>query len=102
MVLKYDILSEISKYSLTEKIYLKLALTCVIGFVIAVIFYYFYNDKEHWYNLSEKKNLSFYDYLFYTFTCLFTLGFGEIIPKSNSVKFMSVIVMFLAYIIIML
>ena len=98
----YKVLSDMSRYNLTDKLYLKLVLTCLVGFVISLILYIFYNNEQNWYNLSDKKQMSFSDCLFYTFTCWFTLGFGEIIPKSISAKFISVITMFLAYIVILI
>lgn len=95
-----DKLSEMTKYSINQKIYLKLALSCIIGFIIALIHYIFYNNEKHWYNLSETKKMSFIDCLCYTFTCWFTLGFGEVIPKSIPVKLLSVFIMFLAYVVL--
>ena len=96
------ILYSVSKYNTTQKIYLKLVLSIIIVFLISTIHYIFFNSQEHWYNLQNNQKISFMDFICYTFTCWFTLGYGDIVPKSTIVKFLSVIIMFLAYVIILL
>lgn len=46
--------------------------------------------------------MSFIDCLCYTFTCWFTLGFGQVIPKSTPFRLLSVLIMFLAYTVIII
>lgn len=81
---------------------MKLTLSTVIVFILSFIYYIFYNDESHWYNLSDNKKMSFIDCVTYTFTCWFTLGYGEVIPKSPVVKISSVVIIFLAYIVILI
>jgi hypothetical protein len=99
----YKLLSDVTKYQPVEKIYFKIIamFMLVIGFTF--IFSYYYSDGMHWYRYNNKTDkMSVSDTLFYTFTCWFTLGYGEIIPKSYDVKLISVLVMISAYLILLL
>jgi hypothetical protein len=99
----YKVLSDVTKFNPVEKIYLKIIAMFILVIVFTLVFSHYYSDEIHWYRYNNKTdNMTVSDCLFYTFTCWFTLGYGDIIPKSYDVKIISVIVMISAYIVLLL
>lgn len=103
MMNTYQILSDLVKVKPIEKIVVKLGLMVVLVYIFSYIINNYYYDTIHWYRYdNQNTRISLVDSVFHTMSCWFTVGFGEIIPKSSSVKILSVVIMMCAYIITLL
>jgi hypothetical protein len=106
MMNTYQIVSDLVKIKSLEKIAIKLGLMFVFVYIFSYIIYNYYSDSIHWYNVDSVDNkmtrISWIDSVFHSISCWFTVGFGEIIPRSTPIKILSILIMTCAYIITVL
>lgn len=99
----YQIVSDLVKIKSLEKIAIKLVIMFVLVFIFSYIINNYYYDSIHWYCYDNKNTrITLVDSIFHTISCWFTVGFGEIIPKSTPIKIISAMIMMCAYIITLL
>jgi hypothetical protein len=75
------------------------------GWIIfcATIFYTFYSHKDNWNTLNnDKEHLSFTDILYFTTVTMFTVGYGDITPKTKIIKYLLIIKLYINFIIVSL
>jgi len=67
-----------------------------------IIFYLFFRDRNQWNINCECKDdkVSFTDLLYYSSVTVFTIGYGDITPKSNILKYIVIFKIFISYIIL--
>ena len=72
-----------------------------INFIFAVIYYYIYqtnkNSFKNIHKLKTKEDIPFYDFIYYSHTLFFSLGY-DIVPQTNLVKFFSMVHLKLGFI----
>jgi len=103
MMNTYQIVSDLVKIRSLEKIGIKLGLMFIFVYIFSYIIYNYYSDSIHWYSVDNKNTrITLIDSVFHTISCWFTVGFGEIIPRSAHIKILSIIIMICAYIITLL
>ena len=103
MMNTYQIISDLIKVRSVEKITMKVVLMLIFVYVFSYIIYNYYANNIHWHRYDDENvKITFIDSVFYTFSCWFTVGFGDIIPKTTPIKILSVIIMICAYIITLL
>ena len=62
-------------------------------FVFSSIIYLFINKHSDWYGLKDTDvDISFLDSCYYTLVTFSTIGYGDITPKSNRAKIMTMII----------
>lgn len=96
-------------YSIIDKIKNnKLLFKCIILLLwilfCSIIFYIFFRNKNEWSINCECKDdkVSFTDLLYYSTATVFTVGYGDIIPKTNILKYIVIFKIFISYIILCL
>lgn len=88
--------------------YKKLSLKCIFLLLwilfCTIIFYMFFNNRNEWNISCECKDdkVSFTDLLYYSTVTVFTVGYGDISPKSNILKYIVIFKLFISYIILCL
>jgi hypothetical protein len=67
-----------------------------------IILYVFFRNKNEWNINCECKDekVSFTDLLYYSTATIFTVGYGDIIPKTNILKYIVIFKIFISYIIL--
>jgi hypothetical protein len=95
----------LQRYLLTfnEKSKHKIIISLILIIFYTCIIYSFYSDKNHWYDsdTSNTNNLTFFECLYVVFLSFFTLGYGNLIPKSNGMKTIVMFIMLSAFSIIL-
>ena len=85
--------------------YNKLLFKCIILLLwilsCTIILYMFFRDKNEWNINCECKDdkVSFTDLLYFNTVTIFTVGYGDIIPKNNILKYIVIFKIFISYII---
>ena len=86
--------------------YNKLLLKCILLLLwillCTIIFYIFFRNKNEWSINCECKDdkVSFTDLLYYSTATVFNVGYGDIIPKTNILKYIVIFKIFISYIIL--
>lgn len=79
---------------------------CLIVWILicTLIFYIFFRNKNGWNINCECKDdkVSFTDLLYYNSVSAFTVGYGDITPKSNILKYIVIFKLLIFYIILCL
>lgn len=86
--------------NLNEKI--KLYAYVVLAF--SILLKIFFSDASHW-NLpltDMKRELDFLDCVYFATVTLFTVGYGDITPKSQVLKIFVILELFVSYYIVSL
>jgi len=88
-------------FNIDKKLQIKLIIFICIILFFTTIFYIFFSDKKNW-NCpeSEGDKLSYLDLFWFSSITWFTIGYGDIIPKTNILKIIVIIKLFINYIII--
>ncbi len=68
----------------------------ILNLFFIVVFgciYWMYGTNEHFKNIAQqdKKTLTFIDALYLSFITHCTLGYGDIVPISNSMKLLTIV-----------
>ena len=63
-------------------------------FVFSSIIYLFINKHSDWHGLTQDSDgdISFLDSCYYTLVTFSTIGYGDITPKSNRAKIMTMVI----------
>jgi len=56
--------------------------------IFSLIFCYCYGNKSNWNINCEDENVSLTDMFYFSTITSFTIGYGDITPKTNSVKYL--------------
>jgi len=68
----------------------------VIIFLLSCTFIYMFFDYNHWIGIDKEKDKNlftkFIDRLYFTSTTIATIGYGEIAPKSNITRIITIII----------
>ena len=86
--------------------YNKLLIKCILLLLwillCTIIFYIFFRNKNEWNINCECKDdkVSFTDLLYYSTATVFTVGYGDIIPKTYILKYIVIFKIFISYIIL--
>ena len=75
-----------------NKLYSKYHFLFGTVFVFSSIIYLFINKHSDWYGLKHDEDISFLDSCYYTLVTFSTIGYGDITPKSNRAKIMTMII----------
>ena len=51
------------------------------------------NNKEDWYGIEDKE-ISYLDSIYYTIVTFSTIGYGDITPKSNRAKVITIMIIY--------
>ena len=85
--------------------YNKLLFKCILLLLwillCTIIFYIFFRNKNEWSINCECKDdkVSFTDLLYFNTVTIFTVGYGDISPKNNILKYIVIFKIFISYII---
>jgi hypothetical protein len=88
-------------FNIDKKLQIKLIIFIFIILFFTTIFYIFFSHKDNW-NCpeSEGEHLSFFDLFWFSSVTWFTIGYGDIVPKTNILKLITIIKLFINYIIL--
>ncbi len=76
-----------------NKLYFKYRFLFGTVFVFSSIIYLFINKQSDWYGLKKHdEDISFLDSCYYTLVTFSTIGYGDVTPKSNRAKIMTMII----------
>ena len=80
--------------SAINKLYSKYHFLFGTLFVFSSIIYLFINKHSDWHGLTQDSDgdISFLDSCYYTLVTFSTIGYGDITPKSNRAKIMTMII----------
>ena len=67
---------------------IKLFAIILLIIIFSLIFYYFYGNKSNWIINCEDENVSLSDMFYFSTVTSFTIGYGDIIPKTNQLKYL--------------
>lgn len=67
---------------------IKLVTIILLIIIFSLIFCYCYGNKNNWNINSEDENVSLTDMLYFSTVTSFTIGYGDISPKINPVKYL--------------
>jgi voltage-gated potassium channel len=80
----------------------KFIVVILLIIIFSLIFYNYYGNKSNW-NINESNldinceddHVSLSDMFYFTTVTSFTIGYGDITPKTNSVKYLVMLKIFL-------
>ena len=67
---------------------IKFAAVIILIIIFSLIFYYFYGNKSNWNINCEDENVSLTDMFYFSTVTSFTIGYGDITPKTYPVKYL--------------
>lgn len=79
----------------------------ILGFLILTIFTIIFSlfDYTHFIGINEEEDkniqIKIFNRFYYTVTTLSSAGYGDIVPKSNILKFISILLQFILIISLM-
>ena len=68
--------------------------------IFSLIFYNNYRSKKNWNITCDSEDVSFTDMLYFSTVTSFTVGYGDISPKTDAVKFLVIFKIILSSIIL--
>ena len=71
-------------------------ITFIIINIIFSLIYRFALDKSHFTTLSDKEETTFIDFFYFATTTTSSVGYGEIVPKTELAKIIVIINQFVA------
>jgi hypothetical protein len=94
--------NSIFKILTNNMLLLKIVLLTLWILFCSYILYIFFRQKSNWNISSEDENLSFTDFLYFSTVTSFTVGYGDISPKTNLLKYIVMFKIYISYIIVSL
>jgi len=76
---------------IVNKLFIKYKYLISTIFSFSCIIYFFINKPYDWYGLEEKE-ITYLNSLYYTFVTFSTIGYGDITPKSNRAKILTMLI----------
>ena len=74
-----------------NKIILKYRYLLLTILLLSLIIHFFINTKNDWYGIEDKE-ISYLDSVYYTMVTFSTIGYGDITPKSNRAKIITIMI----------
>jgi voltage-gated potassium channel len=84
------------------KILYKISLLSIWILFCTIISYFFFSNKDNWNSGSTDTHLSLIDLLYFNAVTAFTVGYGDISPKTNTLKIFVIFHMYISYFIVSL
>jgi len=85
-------------YTINKKFTKKIILTIILIIFFTYIVHVYFNDVENWFfGDNNKKEMTFFDSMYFVSLCYFTLGYGTVIPQSQSMKTVVLLIIVSAY-----
>ena len=88
--------------SFYEKLLKKISFLTGWILICTIVFKIFFSNKDNWNIGSDDTHLSFIDLLYFNTVTAFTVGYGDISPKTNTLKFLVMIQIYVSYFIVSL
>jgi hypothetical protein len=73
---------------INKKIVYKIAGLIFLIIFFSLIFYNYYSSKTNWNINCEDEEVSFTDMLYFSTVTTFTVGYGDITPKNEILKYL--------------
>jgi hypothetical protein len=74
---------------------IKFAAVIILIIIFSLIFYYLFGNKSNWNINCESKNIdenvSLTDMFYFSTITSFTIGYGDITPKTDPVKYLVIL-----------
>jgi len=67
---------------------IKFIAVIILIIIFSLIFYYLYGNKSNWNINCETENVSLNDMFYFSTVTSFTIGYGDITPKTYPVKYL--------------
>jgi hypothetical protein len=81
---------------------IKFAAVIILIIIFSLIFYYLFGNKSNWNINCENENVSLTDMFYFSTITSFTIGYGDITPKTDQLKYLVILKIFLTSGIILL
>ena len=67
---------------------IKFAVIIILIIIFSLIFYYLFGNKSNWNINCEDEHVSLNDMFYFSTVTSFTIGYGDITPKTYPVKYL--------------